>query len=155
MSGDRPEVVVLVGLQASGKSTFFRQRFAGTHVHISKDLMHNGSRKEARRHALLTATLARGSSLVVDNTNASAGERQRIIAVAKDFDAQVTGYWSRRTFPVLLARNATREGRARVPDVAVFATLARLDEPGLDEGFDRLFVVHAVPGEGFVCQAFE
>jgi hypothetical protein len=106
MSGDRPEVVVLVGLQASGKSTFFRQRFAGTHVRIGKDLMRNGRRKEARQHALLT-------------------------------------------------RNVARQGRARVPDVGVFATLARLERPGIEEGFDRLFVVRAEPGGSFVCQAVE
>ncbi|SES08532.1 Predicted kinase [Lentzea xinjiangensis] len=153
MSGAGPEVVVLVGLQASGKSTFFRQRFAGTHVHISKDLMRNGSRKEARQHALLTTTLARGASLVVDNTNASAAERQRIIAVARDFGARVTGYWFPPDLPVLLARNAARTGRARVPDVALFATLARLEEPGVEEGFDRLFVVHTLPGEDFACRA--
>ncbi|WP_428834167.1 hypothetical protein [Lentzea roselyniae] len=37
------------------------------------------------------AALTRSASVVVDNTNASAVERQRIIAAAKDFGAQVTG----------------------------------------------------------------
>ena len=35
------ELVILVGLQASGKSTFFRERFAATHEHVSKDLFRN------------------------------------------------------------------------------------------------------------------
>ncbi len=33
------ECVILIGIPASGKSTFYRERFAGTHTHISKDLM--------------------------------------------------------------------------------------------------------------------
>ncbi len=36
-----PELVIFVGLQASGKSTFFRERFATTHELVSKDLLRN------------------------------------------------------------------------------------------------------------------
>lgn len=152
MTGSESEAVILVGLQGSGKSTFYRQRFAATHVHVSKDLMRNARRKEARQHALITAALARGAALVVDNTNASAEERQRIIAVAKAHEARVAGYWFPPDLPVLLARNAAREGRARIPDVALFATLKRLDEPRLEEGFDHLFVVRTRPGGGFTIR---
>ena len=36
------QLVILIGLQASGKSTFYRTRFADTHTWISKDrLRHN------------------------------------------------------------------------------------------------------------------
>jgi predicted kinase len=31
------ELVIFIGLQASGKSTFYHERFARTHVHVSKD----------------------------------------------------------------------------------------------------------------------
>lgn len=140
----RPEVVVLVGPQAAGKSTFYRQRFAATHAHVSKDLMRNASRKEARQLALVAETLARGVSLVVDNTNPAVADRQGVIAVAKAAGARVTGYWFPPDLPVLLARNAAREGRARVPDVGLYATLKRLVRPTLAEGFDDLFAVRAV-----------
>lgn len=140
---DRPEVVVLVGLQASGKSTFFRQRFADTHLHVSKDLMRNVRRKEVRQHALIESALARGASVVVDNTNPSVEERQRIITLARSFHARVVGYWFPPDVPTMLARNAAREGRERVPDVGFFATLKRLVPPRPEEGFDQLFVVRA------------
>ena len=38
---DALELVIFVGLQASGKSTFFRERFATTHELVSKDLLRN------------------------------------------------------------------------------------------------------------------
>ena len=34
-----------------------------------------------------------------------------------------------------------RQGRERVPDVAIFAIRSRLQPPSLEEGFDRLFTV--------------
>jgi hypothetical protein len=42
-----------------------------------------------------------------------------------------------------LARNARREDKARVPDVAVFATAKRLVPPSREEGFDELYRVRA------------
>jgi hypothetical protein len=46
-------------------------------------------------------------------------------------------------------RNATREGRARVPDVALHATAKRLERPVPEEGFDALFYVRASSAGGF------
>ena len=43
-----PELVLLIGLQAAGKSTFYRARFAGTHDWVSKDRFPN-NRNPARR----------------------------------------------------------------------------------------------------------
>jgi hypothetical protein len=40
-----------------------------------------------------------------------------------------------------LARNARREGKARVPDVAIYATAKRLVPPTRVEGFDELMCV--------------
>jgi hypothetical protein len=48
------ELVILTGLQAAGKTTFYRERFAATHVHISKDAWPNARKKEARQRRLAT-----------------------------------------------------------------------------------------------------
>ncbi|WP_199750172.1 hypothetical protein [Amycolatopsis sp. WAC 04169] len=63
------EVVILIGLQASGKSTFFRWAFAGTHVHLSKDHFPNAKRRQPRQLRMLAEALEEGRSVVVDNTN--------------------------------------------------------------------------------------
>ena len=44
------------------------------------------------------------------------------------------------------ARNRTREGRERVPNVAVFVTAKRLQPPTPAERFDAVFRVHAEGG---------
>ena len=38
-------------------------------------------------------------------------------------------------------RNRGREGKARVPDVAIFTTRKRLVPPTIEEGFDEVVVV--------------
>jgi predicted kinase len=63
------ELVVFVGLQASGKSTFFREGFAQTHEHVSKDLLPHNRDKNKRQENILRAALSAGRSVVVDNTS--------------------------------------------------------------------------------------
>jgi predicted kinase len=54
---DAPEVVIFVGLQASGKSSFFRERFAATHEQVSKDLFRNNKNRNRSQAQLLGAKI--------------------------------------------------------------------------------------------------
>ncbi len=138
----QPECVLFVGLQASGKTSFFRARFASTHAHVSKDNFPNVRRRDARQLALVDAALAGGRSVVVDNTNASLAERRPVIDLARSLGARVICYYFESTRPESLGRNRRREGKARVPDVAILATAKRLQPPTAAEGFDELHRVH-------------
>jgi predicted kinase len=135
------ECVILVGLPGSGKSTFYRERFAATHDHVSKDLMRNARYPEKRQQDLITGSLAAGRSVVVDNTNPTRAERARIISLAREQGASVTGYFFDTSARDALRRNRARGGRERVPDVAIFTVRKRLEPPERSEGFDRLSVV--------------
>ena len=44
------ELIILIGLQASGKSSFYKSHFVDTHVRVSKDLLRNNSRPARRRY---------------------------------------------------------------------------------------------------------
>lgn len=138
----QPECVVFVGLQASGKTTFYRLHFASTHEHVSKDNFPNASRRDARQLALIDAALAAGRSVVVDNTNPTPADRLAVIRTARAHGARVVGYYFESTRPEALGRNRRREGKARVPDVAILTTAKRLVPPALDEGFDEIRRVH-------------
>ena len=131
----------MIGLPAAGKTTFFRRRFEDTHAHVSKDRLRNVRRPDQRQEALITESITRGRSVVVDNTNTTRAARARLITLAKGLGATVTGYYLPADAADALRRNRGRQGRERVPDVAVFAARKRLEPPSPDEGFDRLYVV--------------
>src|SRR5947199_7622732 len=87
-----PDLVILVGLPGAGKSSFYRYRFAATHVHVSKDLMRNRRDRQTRQLALIDEALATGRSVVVDNVNATAAGRAALIDAGRRRDAAVIGY---------------------------------------------------------------
>ncbi|HWG86004.1 MAG TPA: AAA family ATPase, partial [Deinococcales bacterium] len=89
----RREVVILVGLQAAGKSSFYRSRFALTHAHVSKDAFPNSRDKDGRQQELVRAALASGRSVVVDNTNPAASDRAPLVAIARAHGARVVVYF--------------------------------------------------------------
>ncbi|HJT78741.1 MAG TPA: AAA family ATPase [Gemmataceae bacterium] len=142
-----PELVLFVGLQAAGKSSFYRAHFTGTHDWVSKDRFPNNRNPARRQRELVTESLGTGRSVVVDNTNPTADDRAELIALARSFGATVVGYYFESRLAECLERNRQREGKARVPDVALYATRKRLCRPSLAEGFDRLYFVRLL-GEG-------
>lgn len=141
VSGARPECVILAGLPGAGKTTFYRQYFAATHRHISKDLWPNATGREARQRRALEDALASGDSVVVDNTNPTIADRAALIAIAHASGARIVGYFFDVSTRQAVARNAARTGRNQVPAVAIFTCAKRLERPTLREGFDQLFRV--------------
>ena len=135
------ECVILIGLPASGKSTFYRERFAATHDLVSKDAIRNNRQPQRRQEQLIVAALAAGRSVVVDNTNPRVIDRAPIVAIARRFGADVAGYFFPTDAQVSLRRNRARQGRDRVPDVAIFVAKKRLEPPTYAEGFDHLSTV--------------
>ncbi|HEX6161658.1 MAG TPA: ATP-binding protein [Thermoanaerobaculia bacterium] len=139
------ELVLLVGLQASGKSTYYRDRLAETHVLVSKDLMPNNRNRDVRQLALIEAALAEGKSVAVDNTNPTPAVRAPLIALGKRYNARVIACYFETNVKDSVVRNRRREGRARVPDVAIFSTAKKLVPPAFAEGFDQVHVIAAPP----------
>jgi predicted kinase len=143
-----PEVVMLIGLPGAGKTTFFEQHFANTHCLVSKDRM-TQRRSNQRQAELIAQALDANTPVVVDNTNVSRAERAEIIIQARARNAELIAYFFDASPTECLARNGLRQGRARVPKVAIFATAKRLEPPRLDEGFDRVYIVRSLPGPQF------
>ena len=147
-----PELVIFTGVQASGKTSFYRERFATSHIHVSKDAWPNLRNKDDRQRRLVTEHLRAGRSVVVDNTNPTPVERVPLIEIARVHGARVISYLFVTTVPDALRRNATREGRARISEVGIFTVAKRLVVPGDGEGFDRRFEVR-LTDSGFVVGA--
>ena len=137
------EMIIFTGLQGSGKTTFYQTHFAQTHQLISKDLFPNNKKPDQRQRQLIMEAFQAGRSIVVDNTNASPQQRMPLIALGRQFSVHLIGYFFVPQLKQSLAWNSQRSGKARVPDVAIFATLKRLVLPTYEEGFERLYEVYS------------
>ena len=142
----RVELIIFVGMQAAGKSTYYRTHFAATHVHVSKDLMKNARSREMRQQQMIEEALAAGKSVVVDNTNPTPAVRAPLIAIGRRHGARVIACFFEAVVKDAVVRNRLREGRERVPDVAMYVTARKLVPPSLDEGFDELRVIAPLAG---------
>lgn len=136
------EMVLFAGVQATGKSSFYAAEFFRTHVRVSLDML----RTRRREELLVQACLVGKQAFVVDNTNVTIAERARYIAPARAAGFRVIGYFFASRIAEAMARNAGREGDARVPDRGVRGTFARLEVPSLAEGFDTLRFVRIEAG---------
>jgi predicted kinase len=149
------EMIIFIGLQGSGKSTFYQAHFVQTHTLISKDLFPNNKNPSRRQRQLIVEALQADLSVVIDNTNASRESRAELIETGREYGATIIGYFFEVQLKESLARNKQRTGKSRVPDVAIFATLKRLVSPTYEEGFDRLYCVRSQDDHRFDVSVME
>ena len=114
-------------------------------MRISKDDWPNARRKERRQARLVDQALAAGRTVVVDNTNPGALERGPLVAAARRHAVTAVAVLLQSTVAASLARNSRRQGRARVPDVAIYDVAGRLQSPTLEEGFDQRWLAQLTP----------
>ena len=136
------EAVIFVGLQGSGKSSFFKERLFHSHVRISLDLL----KTRNREWQLFQVCLQTQQRLVIDNTNPTRVERAKYISTARAANHRIVGFYFQSKTEDCLKRNSERSDIERVPDVAILSTAKKLELPSLDEGFDQLFYVRLVDG---------
>jgi predicted kinase len=136
------ELIIFIGLQASGKSTFYYARFKASHELVSKDLFRNNKNPNRRQQQLIEAALKVGTPVVVDNTNPTVEERRSLIRLGYEYGAKIIGYYFESQVRRCLERNRQRTGKAQVPDVALYATAKKLVPPSYSEGFEELYSVH-------------
>src|ERR1700753_462910 len=119
------EAVIFCGIQATGKTTFFKEKFFKTHVRISLDQL-NTRNKELR---FIETCILTSHPFVIDNTNPSPEERAKYIAIAKTNKFKVTGYYFQSRLTDALERNNKRSDKEKIPEAGVVGTYKRLSLP--------------------------
>jgi predicted kinase len=142
------EAVILMGVQASGKTTFYRERFFGTHVRISLDLL----KTRHRELRFMQVCLETQQPFVIDNTNPTQEDRQRYIGAARQVGFRVVGYYLQSNVDECKVRNESRFAREQVPLVGLLGTYKRLELPRLSEGFEELYYVRTGEDDRFVIE---
>ncbi|CAN5849475.1 hypothetical protein BH20ACI4_BH20ACI4_32600 [soil metagenome] len=131
------QMVIFIGIQGAGKSTFFKKYFSDTHIRINLDML----KTKHREKLLIEACLEAKQPFVIDKTNPTIENRAKYIALAKEYKFAVIGYYFASNLADAIERNNKREGKAKIPEKAIHSTFNRLQIPKLPEGFDELFYV--------------
>ena len=142
------EAIIFTGLQGAGKSTFYKERFFGTHLRISLDLL----KTRHRERRLLDVCIDTRMPFVVDNTNPTRAEREPYILLSKQADFRVVGYYFQTLVEDCLRRNQQRPAESQVPTIGVLGTYKKLEIPSIEEGFDELHYVRITAGGQFAVQ---
>ena len=138
----------MIGVQATGKSSFYAQRFLSSHLRLNMDML----KTRHREKILLEAFIEGKVPFVVDNTNPTPEERARYIRPCKEAGFRIVGFYFSSSLSDAMRRNAEREGKSRIPDAGVRGTYSRLKLPGWTEGFDELYYVKLDDNDGFVVE---
>lgn len=140
------EIVIFIGLQASGKSSFYQEKLLNSHLRLNLDML----KTRHREKILFDACLEAKQSLVIDNTNPTVSERQRYILPAKIKSFKITGYYFQSNIEECKQRNSQRHEKSRVPLVGILATAKKLELPTYQEGFDQLYYVKMSNNNSFI-----
>lgn len=131
------EIILFMGIQATGKSTFYQEYFSNTHIRINLDML----KTRHREKIILNACLEAKQRLVVDNTNPTVASRERYITPAKASEFKIIGYYFQSKLKDAIRRNSGRMGKSCIPEKGILATYSHLQIPQFEEGFDSLYYV--------------
>lgn len=145
------ELILFIGIQATGKSSFYCERFFRTHVCINGDMLKTRHREEL----LVKACLEGKTPFVVDKMNLTREQRAAYIGPAKAAGFKVCGYFFESQLAAALLRNARRDAPERVPEGGVRSASATLQLPIRSEGFDQLFFVRMDGQGGFIVEEWK
>jgi predicted kinase len=165
---ERVELVILVGIQASGKTTYYRRYMENDYRHVSLDNWRGKGNIRKKEYDAIVAGLrevaASGGEkrgLVVDNTNTTAATRRRYFDYALEFFRNtgclvwMIAYFFDEDLESCLKRNAERPKDVApgtpyyVPPEAIASFQQRLEPPTHEEGFQKVFRVRITEEGGF------
>ena len=153
-----PKLIMMCGIPGVGKSTFAKKYLAQYSNYISRDeirfsLLKEGEDYFAHEHQVwieyvnrIADCLNEGKDVIADSTNLSAKSRKKLL---KDIDLfsnvkyTIECYSFKVPVQVALARNAQREGLAKVPGDALLNMAKNYTFPSYkeDERIEMIFEV--------------
>jgi bifunctional polynucleotide phosphatase/kinase len=133
---DHQEMIILVGRQASGKSTLAKFYENNGYVVISSDVL----KTPAKIIASIKNTLSHGDSVIIDSTAGKAETRKRYIKIAQDYKVPVRII--EMTTPKDLSTHLNKirglMGLHEIPEVALRTYDKYFEEPQISEGVSEI-----------------
>jgi predicted kinase len=133
------EIIIFMGIQASGKSTFYKRYFFDTHIRLNLDMLNTRNRERI----LLDACLESKTKIVIDNTNPTYKDREYYITKAKLHKYAIIGFYF--SADVAQSKERNKKRNHPIPEIAIISTHKKLQLPTYNEGFKELFYVKCGP----------
>jgi len=145
-TAEQQVVLVLVGLVASGKSTFAEalQEHLPQFRRCNQDDL--GNRREVER--LARQSLQQGLSVCIDRTNFNAQQRNIWFNIAREFSVPSWVLFFDTPYEVCVQRLLTRQNHPTITDPNHGITIlerfrAEFEPPSVLEGYDRMLILKA------------
>ena len=141
------EMVILVGLPASGKSTFVKTYMEpNKYIAVNRDEL----KTQDKCMKLCSDSLKAKKSVVIDNTNPSKDSRQSYINIAKKLGVPVRCFHFQATKELAEHMNMFRQTQSagkirRVPAVGYNMFKSKFVAPDISEGFTEIKKIDFVP----------
>lgn len=134
------ELIVFVGVPASGKSTFHKNHLQPkNYVSVNRDTL----KTQVKCLKVAMENIMNGKSVVVDNTNPSKEARKPYIEVAKKAGVPARCFHFQTPLDLAKHLNMYRQietaGKTRrIPDVGYNVYKSKYEEPSVSEGFSKI-----------------
>jgi len=142
LSEQNKNLIIMVGPQASGKSTLSTSDNFRDYVHLNSDTIKNINTLKKQ----FINGINKNQNVIIDNTNPSLETRQYYIQYAKQFEYTICCYFF--DFPKILTKHLnqmraqmTHNRIHAIPMVAIHTYYKNLVTPSISEGFNELITV--------------
>jgi len=142
------QMVLFMGLPASGKSSYFQKYFADSHVRVNLDML----RTRHRERLLIEACITAQQDLVIDNTNVTRKLREKYYSLARKAGFTLHLYCFLTSTNEALRRNAIRT--RSVPKKAIYGMASQLEYPSQNEPADKIYFVRIDQKSNFTTQDY-
>jgi len=145
------DAIIFIGGQATGKSSFYKEKFYDSHLRINLDMIKTRNR-EAK---LIDICIETQQHFVIDNTNPTIIDREKYINKIPKSKFKIIAYYFESKIEDMKLRNNQREGKKNIPLPGLLSVYNKLELPNINEGFDEIFFVKIAENNDFIIEEWK
>lgn len=156
------DLILMMGIPGSGKSTLAKKICESKDIYISRDEIrfnlldinntneYFSMEKEVYQNFIDQINIALTKNyryVYADATHLNRGSRRKLLNKIKSNPDHIYVIYVDVPIKIALQRNATRDGRAKVPEKSIWNMWNSIQFPQADEGIDTVFIANE---EGYI-----